>query len=110
PDADGVAIDYRVEPEPLGTAGGIRFGAEGLTETFLALNGDSLREADLGRLLALHRERGAEATILLTPVDDPSRYGVVEADADGRVERFVEKPQPGESDSNLINAGVYVLE
>jgi mannose-1-phosphate guanylyltransferase len=106
----GLAIEYRVEPEPLGTGGAIRFGAEGLTETFLAVNGDSLRGADLDALLALHRERGALAAILLTPVDDPSRYGVVETEPDGRVTRFVEKPQPGEASSRLINAGVYVLE
>src|SRR3954447_10521636 len=107
---DGLQLEYRVEPEPLGTGGAIRFGAGGIGGTFLALNGDSLREADLGLLVALHRERGALATILLTPVDDPSRYGVVELEPDGRVTRFVEKPQAGESDSHLINAGVYVLE
>jgi mannose-1-phosphate guanylyltransferase len=107
---EGLALEYRLEPEPLGTGGAIRFGAHGIHGTFLALNGDSLREADLSRLVDLHRERDALATILLTPVENPSRYGVVELEPDGRVTRFVEKPPPGESDSNLINAGVYVLE
>lgn len=112
-EAGGLALEYRVEPEPLGTGGGIRFGAERLRlgdGPFLALNGDSLRGADLGALLAFHRERGAAATILLTPVADPSRYGLVRLGPDGRVAGFVEKPRPEEIDTNLINAGLYVLE
>jgi mannose-1-phosphate guanylyltransferase len=107
---DGLAIEYRVEPQPLGTAGAIRFAAEGLVGSFLALNGDSLREADLSRLLAFHREAGALATILLTRVDDPSRYGLVRLEGGGRVAGFLEKPRKEEIDTHLINAGVYVLE
>jgi mannose-1-phosphate guanylyltransferase len=103
-------LEYRVEDEPLGTGGAVAFAAQGLDETFFALNGDSLREADLDALVAFHRERGAQATILLTPVDDPSRYGLVHVDDDGRVEAFLEKPRPEEIDTNLINAGLYVLE
>lgn len=105
-----LALEYRVEDEPLGTGGGIAFAAGELEETFFALNGDSLREADLAALLAFHRERGALATILLTPVDDPGRYGLVRLRPDGRVEAFLEKPRPEEIDTNLINAGLYVLE
>ncbi|MEK6276335.1 MAG: NDP-sugar synthase [Actinomycetota bacterium] len=108
--AEGLELEYRVEPEPLGTGGGIRFGADGLDRTFLALNGDSLREADLARLIEFHRDRGAAATILLTPVDDPSRFGLVRVDDQGRVTGFLEKPKPEEIDTNLINAGLYVLE
>jgi NDP-sugar pyrophosphorylase family protein len=107
---DGLALDYRVEPQPLGTAGAIRFGAQGIKSTFLALNGDSLREADLTELVSFHRERGAMATILLTRVADPARYGLVRTEADGRVAGFVEKPEPGQIDTETINAGVYVLE
>jgi len=103
-------LEYRVEPEPLGTGGGIAFAAAGLSGPFFALNGDSLREADLGALLAFHRERGGLATILLTPVDDPARYGLVRLEPDGRVAAFLEKPKPEEIDTNLINAGLYVLE
>src|SRR4051794_12819086 len=106
----GLALEYRVEEEPLGTGGAVRFAAEGLDEPFFAVNGDSLREADLSELARFHRESGAKATILLTPVDDPSRYGPVRLERDGRVQRFVEKPRPEEIDTNLINAGVYVLE
>ena len=105
-----LALSYRVEPTPLGTGGGIRFGAEEITETFVALNGDVLHGADLGAMLAFHRERGAVGTILLAPVDDPSRYGLVRCAEDGRVRAFVEKPRAEEIDTNLINAGLYVLE
>jgi mannose-1-phosphate guanylyltransferase len=110
PETGGLTLEYRVEPEPLGTGGAIRFGAEGIDETFLALNGDSLRAADLDALIAFHRERGARATILLTPVPDPTRYGLVRLADGGRVSGFLEKPRPEEIDTDLINAGLYVLE
>jgi mannose-1-phosphate guanylyltransferase len=103
-------LEYKVEEEPLGTGGAIRFAAEGLDEPFLALNGDSLREADLAALVSFHRGRGAKATILLTPVEDPTRYGLVRVDDEGRVLSFLEKPRPEEIDTDLINAGLYVLE
>jgi mannose-1-phosphate guanylyltransferase len=103
-------LEYCVEEEPLGTGGAIRFAAERLGEPFFALNGDSLRETDLDALVGFHRERGQRATILLTPVEDPSRYGLVRVAADGRVLSFLEKPRPEEIDTNLINAGLYVLE
>ena len=109
-DADGLALEYRVEEEPLGTGGAIAFAARGIDGSFLALNGDSLRGADLSRLVEFHRERGAKATILLTPVADPTRYGLVRLRPDGKVASFVEKPRPEDIDTDLINAGVYVVE
>ena len=107
---DRMALEYAVEDEPLGTGGAIGFAGRELEGSFFALNGDSLREADLGELVAFHRSSGAKATILLTPVADPSRYGLVRTAADGRVETFLEKPRPEEIDTDLINAGLYVLE
>jgi NDP-sugar pyrophosphorylase family protein len=107
---EGIELDYRVEPQPLGTGGAIRFAADGIDRTFLALNGDSLREADIELLLYFHRDRGAKATILLTRVADPARYGLVRTDRLGRVVAFVEKPAPHEVDTEEINAGLYVLE
>ncbi len=108
----GVAISYVAEPEPLGTAGAIRFAAEALgdrlEDRFLALNGDVLADLDLGALARAHREREARATIGLHPVADSSAYGLVRCDEEGRVLEFAEKtgePAPGE-----INAGAYVLE
>jgi len=105
-----LTLEYRVEPDPLGTGGGIGYAARDLHETFFALNGDSLREADLGALVACHRSAGGKATIMLTPVADPSRYGLVRLGPDGRVRQFLEKPRPEEIDTDLINAGLYVLE
>jgi mannose-1-phosphate guanylyltransferase len=106
----GDRLRYAVEPEPLGTGGAIRFSAEGVGETFLVCNGDVLTDLDLGALIAQHRVRGAAATIALHRVADPSAYGLVRAEGDGRVTAFVEKPAPGEADTDTINAGTYVLE
>lgn len=108
----GARLHYAVEPEPLDTAGAIRFAADaaGIDDTFIVANGDVLTDLDVGRLVAFHRDRGAEATVHLIAVDDPSAFGVVALDGDGRVERFVEKPAPGTEPSNLVNAGTYVLE
>jgi mannose-1-phosphate guanylyltransferase len=109
-DGSGLALEYVVEDEPLGTGGAIAFAARGLRGSFFALNGDSLRGADLGKLVEFHRERRAQGTILLTPVADPTRYGLVRLHSDGRVASFLEKPRPEDIDTDLINAGVYVLE
>ena len=112
----GTPLHYAVEPEPLDTAGAIAFAAAhaGIDasshDSFLVQNGDILTDLDVGALVASHREADAEATIALTAVDDPSRYGVVATDGTGRVLGFVEKPAPGEAPSNLVNAGTYVLE
>jgi len=108
----GVPVHYAVEPEPLDTAGAIAFAARsaGVDSTFIAVNGDVLTSLDVAGVWATHRERNAAATIALTPVEDPSRFGVVPLDADGRVEAFIEKPPAGTAPSNWINAGTYVLE
>ena len=120
----GLPLHYAVEPEPLDTAGAVRFaaleagigagtgpgsGSEGC-DTFLVLNGDVLTDLDIGAMVASHRAAGAEATLALTEVDDPSRYGVVPTDAEGRVVGFVEKPDTESAPSRWINAGTYVLE
>lgn len=108
----GVALHYAVEPEPLDTAGAIRFAARHacIDERFLVVNGDVLTDLDVGALVACHERSGAEGTIALHRVDDPSAFGVVPTDHDGRVVAFVEKPPPGEAPTDLINAGAYVLE
>lgn len=108
----GVELHYAVEPEPLDTAGAVRFAAlsAGIDETFIVVNGDVLTDLDVAALWSFHRSHGAEGTIALTPVDDPSRYGVVPIEPDGRVIEFVEKPDPGTAPTNWINAGTYVLE
>jgi len=105
-------FECAVESQPLGTAGGIAFGAAqaNIKESFVAVNGDILCDVACAELLAAHRRNSAVATIALTQVADPSRFGVVEINPAGQVQRFVEKPGPGDTDSRLINAGIYVLE
>ncbi len=101
-----------MEPEPYDTAGALRFAADtaGIDETFVVLNGDVLTDMDVTALVEFHRRRGGQATISLHPVEDPSRFGVVQTDEDGRVEAFIEKPPIDQAPTNLINAGAYVLE
>jgi len=110
--AAGVRLAYAVEPEPLDTAGAVRFAADfaGVDETFVVVNGDVLTDLDVSALIAFHRRHGAEGTIALHPVADPSAFGVVPTDDQGRVTAFVEKPPRDEAPTNLINAGTYVLE
>lgn len=106
----GIRISYAIEPEPLGTAGGIRFAAEGVDERIIVCNGDVLTDLDLTALVAFHESRDAAATIALTRVEDPSAFGVVPTRDDGQVIAFVEKPPPGQAPTDWINAGTYVLE
>jgi mannose-1-phosphate guanylyltransferase len=108
-----VKLHYAIESVPLDTAGAIAFaaGEAGIgDETFIVVNGDVLTEIDVSALLEFHRERDGLASIALTPVEDPSRFGVVSVDASGCVDAFVEKPPAAEAPSNMINAGIYVLE
>jgi NDP-sugar pyrophosphorylase family protein len=106
----GLSIRYVVEPAPLGTAGAIRYAGESLRESVVVFNGDVLTQIDLAAVIALHRERKAKATIVLTPVENPSAYGLVETDSNSNIQRFLEKPKPDEITCNTINAGIYVLE
>jgi NDP-sugar pyrophosphorylase family protein len=107
-----LGIIYSREARPLGTGGPILKAREHLVdgEPFLVLNGDIISDIDYRRLVEYHKNNGATATITLIRVPDPSRYGAVEQDNEGRVIRFVEKPERGTAPSNLINAGVYVLD
>lgn len=109
----GVKLKCITEPNPLGTAGAYRYAADQIRETTVVFNGDVLTDIDIAKLIERHKSLGATATIVLTPVDDPSRYGLVETAEDGRILRFLEKPKPEELVSlgiNTINAGIYVLE
>lgn len=108
----GVELHYAIEPEPRDTAGAIRFAAldAGISGRFLVVNADVLTELDVGALVAAHERTGAEGTLALHRVDDPSAFGVVPTDDEGRVTAFIEKPPRGEAPTHLINAGFYVLE
>ena len=106
----GVKIDYITEDVPLGTAGAIKNAESFFDDTFLVFNSDILSDIDISEMIRFHKEKGALATIAVTQVDNPSAYGVIEHDENGFITAFKEKPQPHESSSNLINAGVYIFE
>jgi NDP-sugar pyrophosphorylase family protein len=106
----GIKIRYVVEPVPLGTAGAVKYAGENLTDSVVVFNGDVLTQIDLAAVVRLHRERRAKATIVLTPVENPSAYGLVDTDERQNITRFLEKPTPEEITTNRINAGIYVLE
>ena len=106
----GIKLRYVVEPTPLGTAGGVKYAAQGVRETIVVFNGDVLTQVDLQALIDFHRRRQSRATIVLTPVENPSAYGLVETAEDSRILRFLEKPKAEEITCNTINAGIYVLE
>lgn len=106
----GVKLSHVVEDCPLGTAGAVKNVAEYLDETFFVFNGDIFTDIDLTAMMEFHRQRGSKVSIALTPVDNPAIYGVVEADAQGRVHRFLEKPSPEAVTTNMVNAGAYIVE
>jgi mannose-1-phosphate guanylyltransferase len=106
----GIRLRYVEEPEPLGTGGALKFAEELLDERFFMLNGDVLSDIDLSAQLRQHESTCARATLALIQVDDPSAYGLVRRNSDCSVKEFVEKPGPEQIDTNLINAGAYVLE
>lgn len=106
----GVRLRYVEEPKPLGTGGALRWAQDLLDERFFMLNGDILTDIDLTAQLAQHERTGAHATLALIPVEDPSAYGLVRRTPDQAVTEFVEKPSLAEIDTNLINAGAYILE
>lgn len=110
-EADGLALEYVVEPKPLGTGGALRLASEGIGNPFMAVNGDQVLDVDLRSLVRVHFDRGAKVTLLLKVVDDARRYGVVRVDPKGRVVGFVEKPtETSVGAGALVNAGVYTLD
>jgi mannose-1-phosphate guanylyltransferase len=111
---DGTGFDmkivYSVEDFPMGTAGAVKNAEDFLDRPFIVFNGDVFTDIDLTAMMDLHREKKASVSIALTPVEDPTIYGVVETDEQGRVRRFVEKPSWDKVTTNMINAGIYILE
>lgn len=105
------SVDYAVEKHALGTAGGIKNAEDYLNnEAFVVVNGDVLTGMDLAAAIRIHGESDALATITLTSVEDPTAYGLVEVDHEMVVRRFIEKPAADEVTTNLVNAGVYIIE
>lgn len=106
----GVHLHYFEETSPLGTAGSVKNAERFLDETFLVISGDGLTDFDLSQAIAFHRSKKALGTLVLTQVDIPLEYGVVMTEADGRISRFLEKPNWSEVFSDTVNTGIYVLE
>ncbi|MFC1861882.1 sugar phosphate nucleotidyltransferase [Chloroflexota bacterium] len=106
----GVHITYLVEESPLGTAGAVKNAESFLEGPFTVLNGDILTEIDMTAMIRRHQEIKPKVSIALTPVDNPTAYGVVETNNKGMVRRFVEKPSRNKVTTNMINAGIYILE
>lgn len=108
--AYGVSLRYSHEKEPLGTAGGVRQLADLLNDTFLVISGDCLTDFSLTQAVKWHKAAKAEATLIVTEVDDPTQYGIVSMGEGGRIQRFLEKPNASEVFSNTVNTGIYILE
>jgi NDP-sugar pyrophosphorylase family protein len=108
--AMGCRIRYAVEETPLGTGGAVRNALDHLDDLTLVFNGDILSDVDLPAVVSRHREAGARATLVLAPVPNPAAFGLVEVEPDGRVRRFVEKPDPSQITTDTINAGIYVID
>jgi mannose-1-phosphate guanylyltransferase len=106
----GVRLTYLVEESPLGTAGAVKNAESYLDGPFFVFNGDVITEIDLTAMMKRHKEFKPKVSIALTPVDNPTIYGVVETDARGTVQRFLEKPSWDKVTTNMINAGIYILE
>jgi mannose-1-phosphate guanylyltransferase len=106
----GVKLYYVMEENPLGSAGAVKNVEDFLDSTFFVLNGDIIQNRDFTSILKFHRRHHAKATVVLTPVADPTQYGVVETDKHNKVKRFLEKPKAEEVTTNMINAGTWVVE
>ncbi|MBN1298782.1 MAG: NDP-sugar synthase [Actinobacteria bacterium] len=107
----GVNIIYVTEEQPLGTCGAVKNVEKYIgNETFLVFNGDILTSLNLKNMISFHKSKKADITISLSPVEDPTSYGLVPIDKNGKVKDFLEKPSMEEINTNLINAGTYIIE
>lgn len=106
----GVNIHYVLPDDDYGTAGAVKFAASYLDESFIIVSGDLVTDFDLSEIIAFHKKKNAMLSITLTPVEDPLQFGVVIANQEGKIQRFLEKPSWGEVFSDTINTGIYILE
>ena len=106
----GMTITYSYEDEPLGTSGAMKLAEDLLDDTFVACNGDVFADIDIAAEIREHFRSGASVTMALTPVENPCEFGIACVADDGRITEFKEKPKPEEVFSNLINAGVYIVD
>src|SRR5215472_3870868 len=107
----GMSLQYATEDTPLGTAGSVKNAEDALRDgPFLVISGDALTDIDLSDLVRFHKDNGALVTVALARVPDPLEFGIVIADEDGRIQRFLEKPTWGQVFSDTVNTGIYVME
>ncbi len=106
----GVNITYSEEEVLLGTAGGVKKVEDLLPDTFVVISGDIATDINISEMVAFHKKKGALVTLAVTIVDDPTKYGVVSLNSDGKIQKFVEKPSRDKVFSPIVNAGIYVLE
>src|SRR3984957_4159712 len=107
----GMRLQYATEETPLGTAGSVKNAQDALRdEPFLVISGDALTDIDLSELVAFHKSSGALVTVALTRVQNPLEFGIIIADEDGRIQRFLEKPTWGQVFSDTVNTGIYVMQ
>lgn len=107
----GIRLIHITEEEPLGTCGAVKNVEEFLgDDPVIVCNGDILTDLDISALVSYHDEKKATVTITLTPVEDPTAYGLVPLEPDGRIKEFLEKPSWDQVVTNLINAGTYVID
>jgi len=109
----GVQLRYSYEEELMGTAGGVwRMGKviNDVQDTFVVMSSDAITDINLSKIVDFHKKKKALVTIGLAPVEDPSEFGVVITDADSKISAFQEKPKKGKALSNMVNAGIYVME
>ncbi|HJX04130.1 MAG TPA: NDP-sugar synthase [Dehalococcoidia bacterium] len=106
----GIHLTYLIESSPLGTAGAVKNAEALLDGSFIVLNGDILTEIDLSAMIEQHKKSKSAVSIALTPVENPTIYGVVETDSNGMAINFIEKPPPDRVTTNMINAGIYIIE
>jgi len=106
----GIDLTFAFEEQPMGTAGAVKLLEQKLDQTFVVVMGDNIMDIDLEAVIRTHQENEAMVTIALTEVEKPTEFGIVGLDERGRITRFKEKPASHEVFSNLINAGLYVIE
>ena len=107
----GIHISYIVPDDDYGTAGAVKLAEELIgDENFIIISGDLVTDFDFAKIFAYHKEKSAKLSITLTSVENPLEFGVVIANADGKIEKFLEKPSWGEVFSDTINTGIYIIE
>lgn len=106
----GMKVTYAIEETPLGTAGALKNVEPYITGPFFVLNGDIFTSLDLTAMRRFHEEKGGMGCLHLIRVDDPSAFGCIAHDPNGRITAFIEKPPKDEAPTDEINAGTYLLE